>query len=65
VEAKFFLFSVGQGSAELMVVEKRKAFVRVVLLGSRCTAWLLLMVEEVLRNPGLKISSSLLRRGLR
>jgi hypothetical protein len=51
VEAKSFLFSMGQGSAELMVAEKRKAFAGVVLLGSLCTAWLLSMVEEVLRNP--------------
>lgn len=54
VEAKSFLFSVGQGSAELMIVEKQKAFARVVLLGSCCIAWLLSMVEEVLRNPGVE-----------
>jgi hypothetical protein len=54
VEAKLFPFSMGQGSAELMVAEKRKAFAGVVLLCSRCTMWLLLMVEEVLRNPGVE-----------
>jgi len=53
VEAKSFLFSVGQGSLELKVAEKQKAFAMVVLLGSRCTVWLLLMVEEVLRNLGV------------
>jgi hypothetical protein len=53
VEAKSFLFSVGQGSVELMVEEKWKAFARVVLLGSRCIAWLLLTVEEFLRNSGV------------
>jgi len=26
----------------------------VALLGMRCTAWLLSMVEEVLRNPGIE-----------
>jgi hypothetical protein len=53
VEAKSFMFLMGEGSTELKVAEKRKAFPGVVLLGSRCTAWLLLMVEEVLRNPGV------------
>jgi hypothetical protein len=41
VEAKSFLFSMGQGYVELRVVEKRKAFTGVVLLGSRCTVWTL------------------------
>jgi len=43
VETKSFIFS---------VVKKRNDFSRVVLLGARCVAWLLSMVEEVLRNPG-------------
>jgi hypothetical protein len=54
VEAKSFLFSVGLGSTKLGVVEKRKAFVGVVLLGSRCIAWLLSMLEEAVHNPGYK-----------
>jgi hypothetical protein len=54
VEAKSFLYSVGLRSAELRVVEKRKAFVGVVLLGSQCIAWLLSMLEEALHNPGYK-----------
>jgi hypothetical protein len=32
-------------------VEKRNGFSGWVLLKARCVAWLLLMVEEVLRNP--------------
>lgn len=54
VEAKSFLFLVGHGFAELRVVEKRKAFVGLVLLGSRCIVWLLSMLEEALRNPGFE-----------
>jgi hypothetical protein len=54
VEAKSFLFSVGHGSAELRLVEKTKAFVGVVLLGSRCIVWLLSMLEGALRNLGFE-----------
>jgi len=65
VEAKSFLFSVGQGSAELMVAEKQKAFAGVVLLGSRllhgCCRWWQRFCEIL----GLKISLSLLGRVLR
>jgi hypothetical protein len=50
------MFLVGQGSTELMVAEKRKAFTGVGLLGSRCIVWLLSMVEEVLQNPGFEDS---------
>jgi hypothetical protein len=46
VEAKSFIFSVAKGSIELGVVEKRKGFSGVVLLGSRCVAWLLSMMVE-------------------
>jgi hypothetical protein len=53
VEAKSFLFSVGLGTAKVRVVEKRKAFVGAILLGSRCIVWLLSMLEEALCNPGL------------
>jgi hypothetical protein len=53
VEAKSFLFSVGLGIAELRVLEKRKAFFGVILLGSHCIVWLLSMLEEALRNPRL------------
>jgi len=38
------------GSNELRVVEKRKGFSGSLLLGSRCAAWLVSMVEEVLRD---------------
>jgi hypothetical protein len=58
-----FLFSMGQGSIELKVAEKRKAFSGIVLLGSRCTAWLLLMVEEVLLNPGVEDFVKSFRKG--
>jgi hypothetical protein len=54
VEVKSFLFLVGHGSAELRVMGKRKAFVGVVLLGSRCIAWLLSTLEEALRIPRLE-----------
>jgi hypothetical protein len=54
VEAKSFLFSVVKGSVELRVLEKRKGSFGVVLLGLRCAAWLLSMVEEVLRNPRIE-----------
>jgi len=54
--SKSFMFLVGQGSTELMVAEKRKAFTGVGLLGSRCIVWLLSMVEEVLQNPGFEDS---------
>jgi len=50
VEAKSFLFSMVNGSNELRVVEKRKGFFGFVLLGWQCAAWLVSMVEEVLRN---------------
>jgi hypothetical protein len=53
VEAKSFLFSVGLGIAKLRVVEKRKAFVGAILLGSHCIVGLLSMLEEALCNPGL------------
>jgi len=51
VEAKSFLFLVVKGSVELRVEEKGR-FSGVVLLGSRCVAWLLSVVVEVLRNLG-------------
>jgi predicted DNA-binding transcriptional regulator AlpA len=50
VEAKSFLFLVAKRSEVLRVVEKRKGFSGTMLLGSRCVAWLLSMVEEVLRS---------------
>lgn len=53
MEAKSILFSVAKGSDVLRVEEKRKGFSRAVLLDSRCAAWLLSMVEEMLRNPTL------------
>jgi hypothetical protein len=52
VEVKSFIFSMVKGSVELRVVEKMNGFSGWVLLGACCVAWLLLMVEEVLRNPG-------------
>jgi hypothetical protein len=33
---------------------KEERVLRVAVLGTRCTAWLLSMVEEVLRNPGIE-----------
>jgi hypothetical protein len=54
VEAKSFHFSLVKGLAELRVEEKRKGFLGAAVLGTRCIAWLLLMVEEVLRNPGIE-----------
>ncbi len=66
VEAKSFLFSVGLGTAKLRVVEKQKAFVGLILLVSCCIMWLLLMLEEALRNPGTCRSKSYREgRGLR
>jgi hypothetical protein len=50
VEAKSFLFSVTNGSDELRMVEKRKGFIGFVLLSSRCTVWLVPMVEEALHS---------------
>jgi hypothetical protein len=50
VEAKSFLFSMVNGSNELRVVEKNKGFSGFPILGSRCVAWLVSMVKEVLRN---------------
>jgi len=38
------------GSDELRVVEKNKGFSGFPILGSRCVAWLVSMVKEVLRN---------------
>jgi hypothetical protein len=53
-EAKSFIFLVVKGSVELRVTKKRKGFSGWVLLGARCVAWLLSLVEEVLRNPGFE-----------
>jgi hypothetical protein len=52
VEAKSFIFSVVKGYVDLRVVGKRNRFSGWVMLSVRCIAWLLSMVEEVLRNPG-------------
>jgi hypothetical protein len=45
-----FLFSVEKGLEVLRVVEKRKSFSGTVLLGSRCVAWLISLLEEALRS---------------
>jgi hypothetical protein len=48
VEAESFLFLVAYGSDELRMVEKRKGFFGFVLISSRCSMWLVSMVEEAL-----------------
>jgi hypothetical protein len=63
VEAKSFTFFVVKGSIELRVVEKRNGFSGWVLLGKRCVAWLLLMVEEVLRDRGSELFVKSFREG--
>jgi len=49
----------------LRVVEKRNGFSGWVLLGERCVAWLLLMVEEVLRDRGSELFVKSFREGLK
>jgi hypothetical protein len=65
VEAKSFIFSMVKGTVELRVVEKRNGFEGWVLLGARCVAWLLSMVEEVLRNPGFEDFVNSFKEGLK
>jgi len=50
VEVKSFVFLVANGSNELRMLEKRKGFSGFVLLSSRCTVWLVSMVEDALRS---------------
>jgi hypothetical protein len=63
VEAKSFTLSVVKGFVELRLVEKRNGFSGWVLLGERCVAWLLLMVQEVLRDRGSELFVKSFREG--
>jgi hypothetical protein len=54
VDAKSFRFLVVKGLAKLWVEEKRKWFSGYAVLGMRCTAWLMSMVEEELGNPRIE-----------
>jgi hypothetical protein len=51
---QIFSFSVETGKPELRLEERRKGFARVVSLGSRCIAWLIVTVKEVLWSNGIE-----------
>jgi hypothetical protein len=55
VEAKSFSFLVETGKPELRLEERRKGFAGAVSLGPRCVAWLIVMVEEVLRSTEVEV----------
>jgi hypothetical protein len=65
VEANSFVFVVVEGKSVLRSEEKRDGFSGVVFLGSRCTAWLVLMGEEVLLNPGVEKLVKSFQEGLK
>jgi hypothetical protein len=46
VEAKSFYFSTRKCNALVRLEEKRKGFVGIILLGSKCSVWLADAVEE-------------------
>jgi hypothetical protein len=52
MEAKAFSLSVEKGKLEFSVEERRKGLLGVVFLGTWCVAWLIVMVEKVLRFTG-------------
>ena len=47
VEAKSFTFSVRKGNALVQLEEKIKGFGGFILLGSKCSVWLVDVMEEV------------------
>jgi hypothetical protein len=53
VEAKSFAFSVVEGDSVLRL-EEREGLYQCSVLGFQCIAWLVLTVEEFLRNPDVK-----------
>jgi hypothetical protein len=51
VEAKAFEVSVAEGGSVLRLLERRRGFSRVALLGKLCAAWLKSIVEALFCNP--------------
>jgi hypothetical protein len=50
-EAKAFYFSVKVDVSEIRLEERRKGFAGFIFLGLQCSAWLLVTVEEALKEP--------------
>jgi hypothetical protein len=55
VEAKTFVLSVVEG-ALVVRLEERRGFSDVVFLGSCCTVWLALIMEELMQSQEPRIS---------
>jgi hypothetical protein len=51
VEAKGFSFSAKVDAFELRFEERTKGFCGFIFLGLQCSAWLMVTVEEALKDP--------------